>query len=69
MFLNGYLTRFKACVVAGGNFQVYGESYIETRLPLLALSVVRVFLFFACIRSIEMAQLDVKPTVFEWSSG
>lgn len=57
---NGQVDRFKARVVAGGNYQVYGENYMETHAPVVAFSVVRVFLYIALVRNMEMAQVDVK---------
>ena len=42
---DGSVDRFKARVVAGGNFQTYGENYKETYAPVVSFSLVRIFFF------------------------
>ena len=56
----GDVERFKARVVAGGNFQKYGEDYLETYAPVVPFSVVRMFLYLTLTLHMCIAQLDVK---------
>lgn len=42
---DGHLDCFRARVVAGARFQVYGAKYMETHAPEVVFTVVRVFLY------------------------
>lgn len=57
---DGTVERFKARIVAGGNFQVYGENYKETYAPVVSFSLVRIFLYLALCLNMYVAQTDVK---------
>ena len=57
---DGSVERFKARVVAGGNFQTYGENYKETYAPVVSFSLVRIFLYLVLCLNMFVAQLDVK---------
>jgi len=57
---DGSVERFKARVVAGGNFQIYGENYKETYAPVVPFSLVRMFLYLVLCLNMVVAQLDVK---------
>lgn len=47
---DGSVERFKARIVAGGNFQVYGENYKETHAPVVSFTLVRIFLYLTLCR-------------------
>lgn len=57
---DGTVERFKARVVAGGNFQTYGEDYMETYAPVVSFTLVRIFLYLVLCLNMVVAQLDVK---------
>ena len=57
---DGTVQRFKARVVAGGNFQRYGENYKETYAPVVSFTVVRIFLYLTMCLGMRIGQLDVK---------
>ena len=57
---DGTVDRFKARIVAGGNFQTYGTDYMETYAPVVSFSLVRTFLYIAIMLQLYVAQLDVK---------
>lgn len=57
---NGMVDRFKARVVAGGNYQTYGENYKETYAPVVSFSLVRIFLYLVLSVKMHVVQLDVK---------
>lgn len=57
---DGSVERFKARVVAGGNFQVYGENFVETYAPVVSFTAVRIFLYLAVRSNMHRAELDVK---------
>lgn len=44
---DGSVERFKARMVACGNFQVFGENYIETYAAVVSFTAVRDFLYIA----------------------
>lgn len=54
------MERFKARVVAGGNFQGYGEEYLETYAAVVYFSLVQMFLYLFLSLKMDVAQLDVK---------
>ena len=56
----GKVDRFKARMVAGGNYQVYGENYSETYAPVVDFSVVRLFLYMVVSLGLAIVQVDVK---------
>ena len=58
--VNGNAERFKARIVAGGNFQTYGEDYMETYAPVVSFSLVRVFLYIAMSLCMFVTQIDIK---------
>lgn len=45
--LDGAAERFRAQIVAGGNFQILGESYIEMYAPAVSFTAVQTFLYIA----------------------
>lgn len=48
---DGSVERFKARIVAGGNFQVYGENYKENHAPVVSFKLVHIFLYLTlCLR-------------------
>eukprot|EP00171_Calliarthron_tuberculosum_P003754 IDg3754t1 len=57
---DGSVERFKARVVAGGNFQTYGENYMGTYAPVVSFTLVRIFLYLVVCSNMYVAQLDVK---------
>ena len=57
---DGNIERFKARIVAGGNYQVYGENYKETYAPVVSFPLVRIFLYFVVCLKMFVTQLDVK---------
>lgn len=57
---DGTVERFKARIVAGGNFQKYGEDYLETYAPVVSFSIVRIFLYLVLCLGMYVAQVDVK---------
>lgn len=57
---DGSVERFKARIVAGGNFQIFGESYMETYALVVSFTAVRIFLYIALEMNMYRAQLDVK---------
>ena len=57
---NGSVDRFKGRIVAGGNFQTYGENYMETYAPVVSFSLVRIFLYLALCLQMCVTQLDIK---------
>ena len=57
---DGRIERFKARIVASGNFQIFAENYFETYAPVVSFTVVRVFLNIGLQQKMCRAQLDVK---------
>lgn len=57
---DGTVERFKARIVAGGNYQTYGEDYFETYAPVVSFPLVRIFLYLVLCMNMFVAQLDVK---------
>lgn len=57
---DGSVERFKARIVSGWNFQVFGDNYLETNDPVASFTVVRVILYIALLFDMSMVQLDVK---------
>lgn len=49
-------------MVAGGNFQVYGENFVKTYAPVVSFTAVRIFLYQALRSNMHRAQLEVKTT-------
>lgn len=44
---------------SSGDYQVYGESYIETQAPVVSFSTVQTFLYLALSENMHMAQIDL----------
>lgn len=63
--LNGdcVVERFKARIVGGGNFEMYGVDYMDTYAPVVSLPVVRIFLYLVLSINMSVAQLDIKTAV------
>eukprot|EP00171_Calliarthron_tuberculosum_P002470 IDg2470t1 len=57
---DGTVERFKARIVAGGNFQTYGSDYTDTYAPVVDFALVRLFLCVAMNRGMYVSQADVK---------
>lgn len=57
---DGSIERFKARAVAGGNFQVFGENYVETYAPVVSFSTVCIFLYISLVEKMYKVQMDVK---------
>lgn len=57
---DGDVEGFRARVVAGGNFQTYGEDYKETYAPVVSFSPVRIFHYLVLCMNMCVAQLDLK---------
>ena len=57
---DGNVDRFKARVVAGGNFQTYGKDYMETYAPVAPFCLVRLFLYLTLCLQMSIAQVDIK---------
>lgn len=47
-------------MVAGENFQIFGENYLETYAPVISFELVRIFLYISLHLNMFGAQLDVK---------
>ena len=56
---DGSVERFKAQVVAGGNYQTYGEDYLESYAPVVSFSLVHMFLYLTLCLKLHIAQLDI----------
>lgn len=63
---DGFVDRFRSRPVADGNYQVYGENYLETYAPVISFDMVRIFLYIALLWRVSQAQLDVNTA---FSSG
>ena len=57
---DGSVDRFKARIVAGGNFQQYGTDYFDTYAPVVDFAMVRAFLYMALVHNMCIGQADVK---------
>lgn len=56
----GIIDRFRSRIVAGGNYQTFGENFFETYAPVISFMLVRVFLYIALCLGMKRAQIDVK---------
>ncbi len=54
------MDRFKARIVAGGNFQQYGTDYFDTYAAVVDFAMVRAFLYMALVHNMCIGQADVK---------
>lgn len=57
---NGTGERFNNQIVAGGNFQNYGERYMKAHAPAVSFAVVSAFLYLATSENMIMVRSDVK---------
>lgn len=57
---DGSVERLKARVVAGGNFQVYEQDYMETYATVVSFTLVRVFLYITVLFQLHVVHVDVK---------
>lgn len=60
---NGGIEGFKARIVAGGNFQTYGEVYMETYASVISFALVSTFLYFPLCWNMAVTELDVKTSL------
>lgn len=51
-------------MVAGGNFKILGENYMEKYAPVVSFGAVRLFLYIALSLNMYMTQMDVKNAFF-----
>jgi Reverse transcriptase (RNA-dependent DNA polymerase) len=58
--VNGEFQRCKTRIVVGGDHQEYGLNYTDTYAPVTEWTIVRLFLYLACVFSWEKIQVDVK---------
>ena len=57
---NGYMERYKACLVARGFQQSHGKDYDETFAPFAHMTSVRTLIVVAATRSWKISHMDVK---------
>lgn len=58
-YSNGSVQQLKARIVTGGNFQVFGENFVETYAPVVSFTAVRMFRYIAVQNNMYREQLDV----------
>ena len=57
---DGFVERYKACLVAKGFTQEYGIDYVETFAPVARLTSVKCLIVMAAVRRWPLYQMDVK---------
>ena len=57
---DGFVERYKACLVAKGFTQEYGIDYVETFAPVARLTSVKCLIVMAAVRRWRLYQMDVK---------